>query len=513
MSNQRNLLKRAGVAALALAIGAGIGVNLDTLKSTTILSSPAYAQTIPPQVQAVPQTAPVSIADVVERVSPAVVTIHVSETSEAPAFPQGTPFDEFFRHFFQDQQGRQFGPGPQQRQQVQPQQRAPRQHLEALGSGFIIDKSGKIVTNNHVVENADKISVELADGRKFDAKLIGRDEKTDLALIQIDANGDLPTIAFGNSDPVRVGDWVVAIGNPFGVGQTATAGIISAHHRTIGAGPFDDFLQLDAPINRGNSGGPTVNLKGEVIGVNTAIYSPSGGSVGIGFAIPSNLAQRVVSELATSGKVERGWLGVHIQEVTPEIAESLNMKTPHGALVAEVEDNSPAGTGGVQVGDVITAVDGNDVKSVRDLPLMIANIKAGATSKITVLRDGSDKNLNVKIGKTPEGDQVASNAKGNQAGDDVAGLKLGRLDPQTRGQLGLDDKQKGVVITSVDPDSGAARAGLSEGDVILSVGNKTVDSPNQVVSQVNQAKKANAKTVLLRIATDGGMRFVALPIG
>jgi serine protease Do len=512
MANQRNLLKRAGVAALALAIGAGIGANLDTLKSTTILSNPAYAQTIPPQVQAVPQTAPVSIADVVERVSPAVVTIHVSETSEAPAFPQGTPFDEFFRHFFQDQPGmRQFGPG--QQQQARPQPRAARPHIEALGSGFIIDKSGKIVTNNHVVENADKISVELADGRKFDAKLIGRDEKTDLALIQIDANGDLPTIAFGNSDPVRVGDWVVAIGNPFGVGQTATAGIISAHHRTIGAGPFDDFLQLDAPINRGNSGGPTVNLKGEVIGVNTAIFSPSGGSVGIGFAIPSNLAKRVVSELATSGKVERGWLGVHIQEVTPEIADSLNMKTPHGALVAQIEDNSPAGAAGIEVGDVITAVDGNEVKSVRDLPLMIANIKAGDTSKITVLRDGSDKNLNVKIGKTPEGDQVASNAKPGNAAGDVAGLKLGRLDPQTRDQLGLKDKQKGVVITAVDPESGAARAGLSEGDVILSVGNKAVADPNEVVSQVNQAKKANAKTVLLRIATDGGMRFVALPIG
>jgi serine protease Do len=514
---------RVALAAVALMAAAGFGAvaesNLDILKSTTILTSPAYAQgqnrTGPQQqTQSLPSPAmPVSIADVVERVGPAVVTVHVTQTASAgpermPGFPRGTPFDEFFRRFFEGMPPGMEGPqqGPQRRAQPAPRERK----VEGLGSGFIIDKSGLVVTNNHVVEDANEIEVELADGRKMKAKLIGRDEKTDLALIKVNAESDLPVVVFGDSDPVRVGEWVVAIGNPFGVGQTATAGIISAHHRQIGAGPFDDFLQIDAPINRGNSGGPTVNLKGEVIGVNTAIFSPSGGSVGIGFAIPSNLAKQIITDLADDGKVERGWLGVHIQEVTPEIAENLGLKSgTKGALVSKVEKGSPADKAGLTAGDVITAVDGKAIAGVRDLPRIIASVKEGDSARLTVWREGKERTMSAKVGKAPEAQQMA---KADQQSGDVAGMKLAELDPQMRKQLSLPETG-GVLVAGVRPGSNAAEAGLSAGDVIVAVGRTPVSKPEDVATQIASAEKAQARTVLLRVANEDGVQFVTLPVG
>lgn len=505
---------RTGIAlAVLMAFGAGVVANSDapwveTLRSTTILTSPAHAQASPALSQAM---APVNIADVVQRVGPAVVTIHVTQKAEAgpqAGLPDGTPFDEFFRRFFEGQPG---GVPPQFRGERAPRENgAPRQRkVASLGSGFIIDKSGKIVTNNHVVEDADEISVELSDGRKMKAELIGRDEKTDLALLKIAAKEDLPTVAFGDSDPVRVGEWVVALGNPFGVGQTATAGIVSAHHRNIGAGPYDDFLQIDASINRGNSGGPTVNLKGEVIGINTAIYSPSGGSVGIGFAIPSNLAKQIIASLSDSGTVERGWLGVQIQEVTPEIADSLTLKDAKGALVAKVEKNSPAASGKLQPGDVILGVNGTTIGTVRDLPRVVANLKAGDSAKFAVWRDGKEQSMSIKIGKAPSMQEVANAARTDEG--QVAGMQLGALTPQQRQQLSLPEG--GVAVTNVAPNSPAADSGLDRGDVIVQIGRQLVSSPEDVATQVAAAQKAQTKTILLRVLNERGTQFVPLQIG
>ncbi len=505
---------QAGIAvAVLMAFGAGAvaGGNapwMESLKSTTILTSPAYAQAAPlPSVA----MAPVDIADIVARVSPAVVTVHVTERADSgpqAGSPDGTPFDEFFRRFFEGQPG---GVPPQFRSDRNQSEQIPQRRqrkVAALGSGFIIDKSGKIVTNNHVVENAEEISVELSDGRKMKAKLIGRDEKTDLALLKIEAKEDLPTVVFGDSDPVRVGEWVVALGNPFGVGQTATAGIISAHHRNIGAGPYDDFLQLDASINRGNSGGPTVNLRGEVIGINTAIFSPSGGSVGIGFAIPSNLAKQIIRDLADDGRVDRGWLGVQIQEVTPEIAESLQMKTPRGALVSKVEADSPAASAKLSAGDVIVSVDGTEVSHVRDLPRLVAAIKAGTVSRFAILRDGKERTVSVKIGTAPKTEEVASAAQSNT---DVAGMQLEVPDADTRQRLGL--ATGGVVITGVKPGSPADRAGLDNGDAIVAIGSRPVSSPADVAKEIASAEKAHTSSVLLRVVNPRGTLFVALPVG
>jgi len=473
----------------------------DQLRSTTALTSTAHAAT-PMPVDADSNV----IADVVDRVGPAVVTVHVTQKADADQMDgMPPPFEEFFRRFFEGDP--RFQGEPRQPRERAPQARPQARKVQALGSGFIIDKSGRIVTNNHVVEGADEITVELSDGRKLKAELIGRDEKTDLALIKVDAKGDLPTVAFGDSDTARVGEWIVALGNPFGVGQTATAGIISAHHRNIGAGPYDDFLQLDAPINRGNSGGPTVNLKGEVIGVNTAIFSPSGGSVGIGFAIPSNLAKQIIRDLNDNGQVERGWLGVQIQEVTPEIAESLKLKDAKGALVAKVEKDSPAESAKLAPGDVITAFDGTEVKNVRDLPRLVAAAKAGETNKFTVWRDGKEQQLSVKIGKYPTTEEMA---KADREDEGVAGMQLGSLDPQMRRQLGVQD---GVVITSVEPGSAADKSGLDRGDVIVSVGSKSVSSPSDVEKEVASAEKAQARSVLLRIVNRQGTQFVALAVG
>jgi serine protease Do len=463
--------------------------------------APAFAQS------SVEHTAPIDVghpaaqalpgfADLVQKVGPAVVTISSTMREQAD-----------------DEEGSPFQPGSPQQHQFQqffgtPQQ-GPAQVVHALGSGFIVDAQGHIVTNNHVVNNATNIEVTLADGRKLPAKVIGVDPKTDLAVLQVKSSTPLPHLALGDSSAARVGDWVVAVGNPFGLGGTVTAGILSARGRQIGEGPYDDFLQIDAPINRGNSGGPLFAQNGTVIGVNTAIYSPSGGSVGIGFAIPSNEVKQVISQLETNGKVERGWLGVSAQAVSPAMASALHLPTQNGALVAEVQPDSPAAVSGIQPGDVITQVGTQAVNDPRVLAQIVADIHSGTEENVTVRRDGQDKTIPVTIEALRDG---GNGHQAMAAADHGAklGLALAPLDDQARQQMNLDANQKGVVIAAVKPDSPAQAAGLQTGDVLEMVGGKAVTSPRQAVTMLHEATQKSGEAVALRILRDGHQAFVAL---
>jgi serine protease Do len=450
--------------------------------------------------------APDGFADLAAKVTPAVVNISTTQTVERPSgrlpqmpFPPGSPFEEFLKRFFEQQS-------------YEPSAGSPAK-TTALGSGFIIDPAGYVVTNNHVVGKADKIDVTLTDGGKFDAKLIGRDEKTDLALLKIDVERPLPFVTFGDSDALRVGDWVLAVGNPFGLGGTVTAGILSARGRDIQSGPYDDFLQIDAAINRGNSGGPTFNMDGAVVGVNTAIYSPNGGSVGIGFAIPSSIAKPVIESLREHGKVERGWLGVQIQEVTPEIAAGLGLDKPEGALVAAVTPDSPAAKAGIKQGDVIVGIDGKPIERLKDLSLHVANQKAGTKVKMSVWRDGRTRELQASIGQMPQQLAQAGSSSADQSETGKLGLALAPLTPELRQRFELDDDVKGVVITAVRPGSPAAEIGLRPGDVVKQVNQTDVTAPRQLVEQIEVARKDGRQAVLLLVARGDGQRFVALPVG
>ncbi len=458
----------------------------------------APIDTAHPAAQALP-----GFADLVQRVSPAVVTVSTTmrqqASDQASPFPSGSPQDRMFRQFFGrggQEEGQ--GEGPSQGQVV-----------HALGSGFIIDATGRIVTNNHVVKDAADIMVTLADGRKLPAKVVGVDPKTDLAVLQVKSATPLPHLALGDSNAARVGDWVVAVGNPFGLGGTVTAGILSARGRQIGQGPYDDFLQIDAPINRGNSGGPLFAQDGSVIGVNTAIYSPSGGSVGIGFAIPSSVVKQVVSQLETNGKVERGWLGVSAQAVTPSMASALHLSNASGAMVAEVQDDSPAKAAGIEPGDVITKVGSQDVKDPRELARIVAEIHSGSEQNVIVHRDGADKTLSVKVAALS--DQDGSQMAGDHAKGGVKlGLALAPLDDQARQELNLPDGQKGVVIAQVQPGSPASNAGLQQGDVIEMVGNVRVNNPEQAVKALHESTSKAGSAVALRVMRDGHQAFLAL---
>ncbi len=367
------------------------------------------------------------------------------------------------------------------------------------------------MTNNHVADGADKIVVTMQDGRKFDAKLVGHDSKTDLALIKVNATG-LPHVAFGDSERARVGDWVVAIGNPFGLGGTATAGIISARGRDIQSGPYDDYLQLDAPINFGNSGGPVFNAAGEVIGVNTAIFSPNGGNIGIGFAIPANQAKSVIGELRNNGSVERGWLGVQIQNLDDELAASVGLKDTHGALVAEVLKDGPAAHGGVQAGDVITRFGDRDIDSARTLSRAVADAPPSKAAKMTVWRDGKSRELTVKLGEAAQNEQVAqepaAGGNGTQANADL-GLRLQALTDEDRAQLQLPNDVSGALVVAVDPDSAAAEKGMHPGDVITRVNQQKVKNVNETVAALNAAKKGDSRALLL-VRRGDSQRFVAL---
>jgi serine protease Do len=447
---------------------------------------------------------PASFADVVDRVKPAVVSVKVKlsdadqvddEGSDGipglPDIPKNSPFYHFFRHFGLPDDGNNDG------------DHAPRHHFsQAQGSGFFISSDGYIVTNDHVVDHATDVTITTSDGKSMPAKVIGVDTKTDLALLRAQGN-DFPYVTFASHAP-RVGDWVIAVGNPFGLGGTVTAGIVSARGRDIGSGPYDDFLQIDAPVNHGNSGGPTFNAEGQVVGVNTAIFSPSGGSVGIGFAIAGDVVQNVVQQLKENGAVTRGWIGVQIQNVTADLADDLNLKDNKGALVAEAQKNSPAAAAGVKSGDVITAVDGETVADPHDLARRIAALGPKKTVKLAIIRNGSPMTLDVTLGTMPA-DKTASAETGNS--DDNGSSSLAKLGLTLRAAHGQD----GVVVADVDPDGAAADKGLKQGDVILEVAGKPVNRPSEVAAAIDAAKSDGKKSVLVRVKSNDGEHYLTLP--
>jgi len=445
-----------------------------------------------------------SYADLVEQVLPAVVNVDVTRTVQAGP-PQAQEFmtpemRRFFERFFGSPP-----PGFEDREQ-------PEREMRGTGSGFIIDAEGHIVTNAHVVGEAETITVVMQDGTEKQAELIGVDPKTDLAVIKVEGEEPFPFVEFEDSGEVRVGDKVLAVGNPFGLGGTVTAGIVSATNRELGAGPYDDFLQIDASINRGNSGGPTFNLDGEVVGVNTVILSPSGGNVGIGFAIASNLAQEVVADLKDDGVVERGWLGVQIQGIDEDLAASLGLESPEGVLVADVMPDTPAEAAGLQAGDVILALDGEPMTRVGDLTRAVAALEPGTRSELTIFRDGAEQTVEVEIGRMPAEEPEVAEAESEDGDRPRLGMRLAELDREVRQQFGIPSGTSGAVIVGVEPGSPAAEKGLRPGDVILQIDGSDVTSPQEAVAAVNEAHEAGKDAVLMRILRDGNSLYVAVPL-
>jgi serine protease Do len=468
---------------------------------------------------AVARPAPDSFADIAEKLLPSVVNISTTQTlksdrgreragPEIPQFPPGSPFEEFFRDFLD--RGAPKGGRPE----LQPRK------TTSLGSGFIIDPGGYVVTNNHVIADADEITVILHDDTHLKAELVGRDAKTDIALLKVKTDKPLSAAIWGDSDIARVGDWVLAIGNPFGLGGSVTAGILSARQRDINSGPYDDFLQTDASINRGNSGGPMFDMDGRVIGINTAIYSPSGGSIGIGFAIPSALAKAVVADLQhkTDHTVHRGWLGVRIQAVTDEIAESLGLDRARGALIASVNENGPAHAAGIQAGDVVISFDGKPVGDMRRLPRLVAETPVDKTVPVTIWRKRGETTLPVKIGRLEESDQQANvqdqpRKGGREPGAGVVrtlGLTLSSVTPELKEKYSIADDVKGVVVVDVATDSPAASKDVRPGDMIMEAAQEEVKNPSEVSRKIDEAKKSGRKSILLLVERQGDLRFVAL---
>ncbi len=462
---------------------------------------------------------PEGVADVAEKVIDAVVNISTSQTVEAkagdsgrgaiPQLPPGSPFEEFFDDFFKNRRGGGKGGGGD----LQPRK------TNSLGSGFIIDTAGIVVTNNHVIADADEINVIMNDGTKIKAEIVGVDKKTDLAVLKFKPPRQLTAVKFGDSDKLRLGEWVVAIGNPFSLGGTVTAGIVSAKNRDISSGPYDSYIQTDAAINRGNSGGPLFNLDGEVIGVNTLIISPSGGSIGIGFAVPSKTVAGVVSQLQQFGELRRGWLGVRIQTVTDEIAESLNIKPTRGALIAGVEEKGPAKPAGIEPGDVVVKFDDKDIKEPKDLSRVVADTAVGKEVDVVIIRKGQEETHKVTLGRLEDTDkvQVAAKSKDEPAEKPVTqkalGLDLATLSKDLRTRYKIKDSVKGVIITGVDGASDAADKRLSAGDVIVEVAQEAVSNAADIKKRVDQLKKDGKKSVLLLVANgDGELRFVALSV-
>jgi serine protease Do len=459
-------------------------------------------------------TPPDSFAPLVEKLSPAVVNI--STQQKVKGGMDGAPFDlppgeEFdpFREFFD-----RYGKG-------KPGQKGGGNEQEAfsLGSGFIIDADGYIVTNNHVIAQADEVEVRLTDDTKLKAKIIGRDPKTDLALLKVDAGKKLPFVTFGDSDQTKVGDWIIAIGNPFGLGGTVTAGIISARARHINAGPFDDFLQTDAAINRGNSGGPMFNVNGEVIGINSAIFSPTGGSVGIGFAVPSSLAKGVISQLKEHGRTFRGWLGVKIQTVTEEIADSMGMKEPRGALVMDVTKGSPADKAGIISGDVIITFDGKPIKEMRELPRTVAETKIGKSVSVEYLRAGKPLSSTIVLGELKEDEQADAGdktpleePKKSGVSEEFLGMTLTAITPDVRKQYDLKAAVKGVLVEDVKAAGEAMKRGMQPGDVIAKVNDRDVATVKELRAALADAKKAGRKFALVRVERGEDAQFITLPV-
>jgi serine protease Do len=492
--------------------------SVAALGLAAVVAGPGFYQTShtgfgPSAAQAAETTAlphPASFADIVAKVKPAVISVRVKidgaqvsslrHNSRDDEATPGSPMEKFFQQF-----GDQFGFNGDDGQAPQ----MPQMHRTIVGegSGFFITPDGYAVTNNHVVDHATSVQVTTDDGSIYTAKVIGTDPKTDLALIKVDGKSNFPYVQFAQHEP-RIGDWVVAVGNPFGLGGTVTAGIVSAEGRNIGSGPYDDYIQIDAPINKGNSGGPAFDVNGNVIGINTAIFSPSGGSVGIGFDIPADTAQRVVAQLKDHGSVTRGWLGVAIQPVTAGIADSLGLKKAEGALVDSAQDGSPAAKAGVQSGDVITAVNGAAVKNARDLARSIATLQPDSTAKLDILRNGQQQTVSVTLG-TMQNDQQAN------AGNEMQTPRHGvpHLGLSVAPAAAVDGAGgKGVVVTAVDPNGPAADAGFKPGAVILDVGGKAVGNAGDVVKALESAQSQGKHDVLMRVQVDGATHFVAVPL-
>jgi serine protease Do len=447
---------------------------------------------------------PSGFSEIVAKVKPAVISVRVKipggaeptamrgdDNDQAIPFAPGSPMEKFFQ---------QFGQG-------QGQRAAPRQTIVGEGSGFFISSDGYAVTNNHVVDHAKSVQVTTADGTIYKARVVGTDPKTDLALIKVDGKGDFPFVQFADHAP-QVGDWVIAVGNPFGLGGTVTAGIVSASSRDIGSGPYDDYIQIDAPINKGNSGGPAFDVEGKVIGINTAIFSPSGGSVGIGFDIPADTAKRVIAQLKDSGHVTRGWLGVQIQPVTTGIADSLGLKKVEGAIVDNAQDGSPAAKAGVQSGDVITAVNGTSVKDARDLARTIGMLPPNSSVKLDILRQGETRAVTVTLAQMPNEQTASAGPQTQSPSHGVPHLGL-TVAPAAAAGAG----QTGVVVTAVDPDGPAAEAGFEAGNVILDVGGKAVTDASDISKALREAQAQGKHDVLMRVKSGDATHFVAVPLG
>jgi len=496
--------RRLVLMASAAVLGAGVlfsGAEFALKPQATFLASPAYAESV---------QRPVGFADIVEKVKPSVISVRVKvdggprtmsfDGGDSP-FPPGSPMERFFRRF-----------GMPDGQDMPDRPRGPRGRNFTMGqgSGFFISADGYAVTNNHVVDKAESVEVTTDDGKTYTAKVIGTDPKTDIALIKVEGGSNFPFVPLAEKSP-RVGDWVLAVGNPFGLGGTVTAGIVSARGRDIGAGPYDDFIQIDAPVNKGNSGGPTFDVDGNVIGVNTAIYSPSGGSVGIAFAIPSDTVKSVVTQLKDKGSVTRGWIGVQIQPVNADIADSLGLKKAQGALVAEPQSDGPAVKAGIQSGDVITSVNGQDVKDARELAKRISSLPPGTNVKLGVVSKGSEKTINVTLGELPREQREARATTGDRDdnGADVPKLGLSLAPASKVAGAGSE----GVVVTQVDPDGPAASQGFRNGDVILDVAGQRVTTPEQVRKAFADARTGGKRTILLRVKSGDNTRFFAVPVG
>ena len=500
MNGNGSVLRRIRVALLATAIASVGAAAIVVAPNWDSFGTPAHAQNLSEKAQQITQK-PVGFADIVEKVKPAVISVRVkidrpaashSDNEQEIPFPPGSPFERFFKRF-----GMPNAPsGPEV--------------ITGQGSGFFISADGYAVTNNHVVEHAESVKVTTDDGKGYTAKVIGTDPRTDLALIKIEGGSNFPYVKLADSTP-RVGDWVLAVGNPFGLGGTVTAGIVSARGRDIGAGPYDDFIQIDAPVNKGNSGGPTFDVDGNVIGVNTAIYSPSGGSVGIAFAIPASTVKNVVGQLRDKGVVTRGWIGVQIQPVTPEIADSMGLKNAAGALVAEPQLNSPAVKAGIESGDVITAVNGTAVRDARELARRIGTMTPGTTIKLDVIHAGQQKTVSLTLGTLPNEKEAKNEPAPPSKSADIDVPKLGfKLAPADK-VSGASDK--GVVVTAISQGGVAADHGLQVGDVILDVGGKPVATPDEFNQTLSDARKDGKHTVLFRVKSGADTKFVALPLG
>jgi serine protease Do len=497
VKHKKTLTTCAAAVAVSAVIGTSVVFGAGSLPTT---NSSAHAMPVAEITSDQAQQPLPSFADLVERVKPAVVSVYVkAEQKNVSEFvgpqgqneaPPGSPFEFFFRQFGTPQGGQNTKPEPQ--------------ISRAQGSGFFISANGYVLTNNHVVDHAKSVEIMTTDGKRYHAKVAGVDPQTDLALLKVQGGSDFPFVKFASAPP-RIGDWVLAMGNPFGLGGTVTAGIVSASGRDIGSGPYDDFIQIDAPVNSGNSGGPTFNLKGEVVGVNTAIFTPSGGSVGIAFDIPAETAKSISQQLEQKGTIVRGWIGVEIQPVTADIADSLGLKDATGALVDKPQDGSPAAKAGLRSQDVILSVDGQTVKDARDLARKIAAESPGRTVDLVVFRNGKQQTLDLTVGSYPNG-QTAENTPSGES-DNNLGLTLAPADDVAGAG------SRGAVVLNVDPDGAAADQGIQQGDVILEIGGKSVSGPQDVSKALREARKDSKRAILMQLKTAQGDRFVAVPTG